>query len=38
MMDVDVEELWTRTVTKMPAIRPTTGLLATVLDWKIPPE
>jgi len=37
-MDVDVEELWTRTVIRMPAIKPTTGLEVTESAWKISPE
>ena len=37
MMEVEVEELWTRTVTRMPTTSPATGLDSTALSWKMSP-
>ncbi|PWA22823.1 hypothetical protein CCH79_00002463 [Gambusia affinis] len=36
-MEVDVEELWTKTVTRIPTITPATGLDKTAFFWKISP-
>jgi hypothetical protein len=38
MTEVQVEELWTRTVKRMAIIKPTIGLASRVLLWKIVPK
>lgn len=38
MMEVDVLELWTKTVIRIPAIKPTTGFVAMELLWNIWPK
>lgn len=37
MIEVEVDELWTSTVTKIPTTRPATGLDSTALSWKMSP-
>lgn len=37
MMDVEVDELWTNTVTSIPTTSPATGLDRIVFSWKIFP-
>lgn len=37
MMDVEVEELWTNTVTRIPTTSPATGLDRMAFSWKISP-
>ncbi len=37
IMDVEVLELWTRTVTRMPTTSPATGLDKMALSWKMSP-
>lgn len=36
-MEVEVDELWTSTVTKIPTTSPATGLDSTALSWKMSP-
>lgn len=36
-MEVEVDELWTSTVTKIPTTSPATGLDSTTLSWKMSP-
>lgn len=36
-MEVDVEELWTKTVTRIPTTMPATGLDRIAFFWKISP-
>lgn len=38
MMEEEVEELWTRTVVRMPIITPTTGFCSKSFCWKISPD
>ena len=38
MTEVQVEELWTRTVKSTPIMRPTTGLLSISFPWNTLPE
>lgn len=37
MMEVEVEELWTNTVTSIPTTSPATGLDKMAFSWKISP-
>lgn len=37
MMEVEVEELWTNTVTSIPTTSPATGLDRMAFSWKISP-
>lgn len=37
MMDVEVEELWTNTVTSIPTTSPATGLERMAFSWKTSP-
>lgn len=37
MIEVEVEELWTSTVTKIPTTKPATGLDRIAFSWKMSP-